>query len=54
MSSNEISVEMSQEYVLDLERMFAGEGDVLVGVALWINHSCGASSLVSNDVGSVR
>jgi hypothetical protein len=54
MSGNEIGVEMCQEYVLNLERVFGGEGDVLIGIALRINYSCSACSLVSNDVRGMR
>jgi hypothetical protein len=54
MSGNEIGVEMRQKYVLNLERVFGGEDDVLIGVALRINYSCGTCGLVSNDVRGMR
>ena len=54
MPGNEIGVEMRQEYVLDLERVLGGKGDVLVGVALRVNDGCRARLLVSDHVGSVR
>jgi len=53
MPSDKVSVEMSQEYVLDLERVFGGERNVLVGVALRINDGCCPCLLISNNVGSV-
>ena len=54
MPGDEIGVEMRQEYVLDLERVLGGKGNVLVRVALRVNDGCRACLLVSNDVGSVR
>src|SRR5882757_525632 len=38
MSGNEIGVEMCQEDVLDLERMFGGERDVLIDIPLWVHN----------------
>jgi hypothetical protein len=54
MSSNEIGVEMRQEYVFDLKGVLGGKRDVLVRVALRANNSCRACLLVSNNVGGVR
>jgi hypothetical protein len=54
MSSNEIGVEMRQEYVLDLKGVLGGKRDVLVRVALRINDGRRAGLLVSNNVGGVR
>ncbi len=54
MPGDEIGVEMREEYVLDLERVLGGKGDVLVGVALRVNDGCRACRLVSDEVGSVR
>ena len=54
MPGDKIGVEMRQEYVLDLERVFGGKRNVLVGVALRVNDGRRACRLVSNHVGSVR
>jgi hypothetical protein len=54
MSSDEIGVEMRQEYVLDLKSVLGGKRDVLVRVALRINDGCRAGLLVSNNVRGVR
>src|SRR5579862_2757569 len=54
MSGDKIGVEVSQEYVLDLERVFSGQGNVLVCVALRINYHCRAARLVSDEVRGVR
>jgi hypothetical protein len=53
MPGDEIGVEMSEEYVLDLERVLSGKGNVLIGVPLRVNDCCGACLLVSNHVRSV-
>ena len=54
MPGDKIGVEMSEKYVLDSEAVLGGKRDVLVSVALWINDSCRACRLVSNQVGGVR
>src|ERR1700754_1234384 len=53
MTGNEVGVEMSQEDVLDFERVFGGERDVLIGVALRIDDGCAAGGLVADGVGLV-
>jgi hypothetical protein len=53
-TGDKISMEMSEENVLDFEGMIRGKRDVLVGVALWVNDSCRGCRLVSNQVGGVR
>jgi len=50
----EISVEMRQKNVLDLEYVLGGKRNVLVRVALRINDRCRACRFVSNQIGSVR
>jgi len=47
-------MEMRQEYVLDSETVFTGKGNILVGVALWVDDRCHARLFVSNNVGRVR
>ena len=54
MSSNEIGMEMRQEYVLDLKSVLGSKRDVLVRVALRVNDGCRTGLLVSNKVGGVR
>ncbi len=54
MPCDEIGMEMRQEYVFDSETVFTGKGNILVGVALWVDDRCHARLLVSNNVGSVR
>jgi len=54
MPGDKIGVEMRQEYVLDLERVFGGKRNVLVRVTLRVNDGCRACLLASNNVGSVR
>ena len=54
MTCDEIGVEMGQEYMLDLERVFGGERKVMVRVALRVNDGRRACLLVSNNVRSVR
>jgi hypothetical protein len=54
MPGDKIGVEMSQEYVLDLERVLSGKGNVLIDVPLRVNDGCRACLLVSNQVRSVR
>src|SRR5665213_698189 len=54
MAGDEVGMKMRQEYVLDLDRVLGGEGDVLVDVALRVNDGCRACLLVSYDIGSVR
>src|ERR1700680_3042311 len=44
---------MGQEYVLDLEGVFGGKGEVLVGVTLRVDDGRCAGLLVSYEVGSV-
>ena len=48
MSRDEIGVEMRQEYVLDLEPVLGGEGDVLIRVPLRVDDGCCAGFLVAD------
>ena len=54
MPGDKVGVEMRQEYVLDLERVLGGKGNILVRVPLRVNDGGRACLLVSNNVGSVR
>ena len=54
MPGDKIGVEMRQEYVLDLERVLGGKGNVLIRVPLRVNDGRRACLLVSDHVGSVR
>src|ERR1017187_758697 len=54
MPGDKIGVEVRREYVLDLERVLGGKGNVLVRVPLRVNDGSRACRLVSNNVGSVR
>src|SRR5438094_1134340 len=50
MPSHKIGVQMCQEHMPNLQVMFGGKCNVLVGVALWINHCRRARLLVSKNV----
>jgi hypothetical protein len=54
MPGDKIGVEVRREYVLDLERVLGGKGNVLVRVPLRVNDGRRACLLVFNNVGSVR
>ena len=53
MSRDEVGVKVGEEDIFDLQFVLVGECDVLVGVALGINHDGLAGLLVANDVGRV-
>ena len=54
MSGDKIGVQVSEEHVFDFEPVYGGECDVLIDVALGVNHYCGGCLLVSDHVGRVR
>src|ERR1700683_324534 len=53
MPGDEISMEMRQKNVLDLERVLGGKRNVLVNVPLRVNNRRRARLLVPNNVGSM-
>jgi hypothetical protein len=53
-ASDEVGVKVREEDVPDLQPVLGGERDVLVGVALRIDHGCRAGRLVPNEIGGVR
>ena len=54
MSGDKIGVQMGEKDVLNFKSVLGGKLNVLVGVALRINHDGGAGRLISNDVRRVR
>ena len=53
MPGDEISVKMSEEDVLNFQAVLGGKGEVLIGIALRIDHHGRAAGLVTDDVRSV-
>src|SRR5579883_2215830 len=54
MSRKKIGMEVGEKDVLDLQAVFGGEGQVVVGVALRVDDNGGAGFLIADQVGSVR
>ena len=53
MPRGEIGVEVRQKNVADLHPELFGIGDILLDIALWVDHDAGAAGLIGNQVGRV-
>ena len=49
-----VGVEVSEEDVADLNAELCGIVEVLLDVALWVDHDCGCAGFVGDEVGGVR
>ena len=54
MAVDEVGVHMGHEHVSDRAAQLLGVGDVLLDVALRMDHGCLASYLIDDQVGGVR